>query len=44
MSNHCGGIYFKAGQYMSTLERMFPKEYTEVLKSLQDKAECFPFE
>lgn len=24
MSNHCGGIYFKAGQYIGTLDRMAP--------------------
>ena len=31
MSNTCGGIYFKAGQYIGTLDRMAPKEYIEAL-------------
>jgi aarF domain-containing kinase len=34
MSHNCGGIYFKAGQYIGTLERLMPKEYTDELKSL----------
>ena len=34
MSTNCGGIYFKAGQYIGTLERMMPKEYTDALKGL----------
>ena len=38
LSTHCGGIYFKAGQYISTLERIVPKEYTTKLKALQDSA------
>lgn len=37
MATHCGGIYFKAGQYIGTLERMMPKEYIDELKTLQDK-------
>ena len=36
LSATCGGIYFKAGQYIGTLERVFPKEYTDRLKKLQD--------
>jgi len=43
MSTHCGGIYFKAGQYIGTLERMMPKEYTDALKSLQDKGAEVPY-
>jgi predicted unusual protein kinase regulating ubiquinone biosynthesis (AarF/ABC1/UbiB family) len=34
LSKTCGGIYFKAGQYIGTLERIAPKEYVEVLKVL----------
>lgn len=30
------GIYLKFGQYIGNLERIAPKEYTEVLKVLQD--------
>jgi aarF domain-containing kinase len=30
------GIYIKFGQYLSTLERILPKEVTDVLKKLQD--------
>lgn len=37
------GIYLKAGQYISTLERIAPKEYTDVLKVLQDKGPSLPF-
>jgi len=44
MSNHCGGIYFKAGQYLGTLERLAPKEYTETLKTLQERGAELPFE
>lgn len=32
------GIYFKAGQYLGSLERIMPKEFTEVLHVLQDSA------
>lgn len=28
------GIYYKAGQYLGNLERIMPKEYTEILKVL----------
>jgi len=38
------GIYLKAGQYISSLERIVPKEYTDVLKVLQDKGPHLPFE
>ena len=44
MSNRCGGIYFKAGQYIGTLERMMPKEYTDALKVLQDRGPVLPLE
>jgi aarF domain-containing kinase len=30
------GIYIKFGQYLSTLERILPKDVTDVLKGLQD--------
>ena len=36
VATHCGGIYFKAGQYLGTLERIVPKEYTSRLRKLQD--------
>jgi predicted unusual protein kinase regulating ubiquinone biosynthesis (AarF/ABC1/UbiB family) len=36
LSQSSGGIYFKAGQYIGTLEKIAPKEYVEVLKVLQD--------
>ena len=39
LSQHCGGIYLKAGQYFGSLDRMVPKEYTQELKKLQDKVE-----
>jgi len=38
------GIYLKAGQYIGNLERVMPKEYTEVLKVLQDSGPYIPFE
>jgi aarF domain-containing kinase len=44
LSTHCGGIYFKAGQYIGTLERMMPKEYTDALKVLQDRGAELPFD
>jgi aarF domain-containing kinase len=44
MSMNCGGIYFKAGQYLGTLERMVPKEYTNELKSLQEQGAELPFD
>ena len=34
LSQHCGGIYLKAGQYFGTLERMVPPEYTKELRKL----------
>lgn len=34
MSTNCGGIYFKAGQYIGTLERMMPQEYIDALRGL----------
>jgi predicted unusual protein kinase regulating ubiquinone biosynthesis (AarF/ABC1/UbiB family) len=44
LSQSSGGIYFKAGQYIGTLERIAPKEYVEVLKVLQDQGPQIPFE
>ena len=38
LATRCGGIYFKAGQYLGTLERIVPKEYTQKLRLLQDQA------
>ena len=34
LATHCGGVYFKAGQYLGTLERIVPKQYTEKLRVL----------
>jgi predicted unusual protein kinase regulating ubiquinone biosynthesis (AarF/ABC1/UbiB family) len=34
LSTTNGGIYFKAGQYIGTLEKIAPSEYVEVLKVL----------
>ena len=34
----------KAGQYLGNLERVMPKEFTEVLKVLQDSGPYIPFE
>lgn len=31
------GVYIKFGQYLSTLDRVIPKEVTDVLKKLQDQ-------
>lgn len=39
-----GGIYLKTGQYLGSLESMLPKEYTDTLKVLQDKAPTVPVE
>ena len=44
MSTHCGGIYFKAGQYIGTLERLMPKEYVDTLKVLQDRGCAQPWD
>jgi predicted unusual protein kinase regulating ubiquinone biosynthesis (AarF/ABC1/UbiB family) len=44
LSRTSGGIYFKAGQYIGTLERIAPKEYVEVLKVLQDRGPQLPYE
>ncbi|KAL4493015.1 hypothetical protein ABPG72_020794 [Tetrahymena utriculariae] len=38
------GIYLKAGQYLGNLERIMPKEYTDVLKVLQDSGPSLSFE
>ena len=32
------GIYFKAGQYLGNLDRIMPREFTEILCVLQDSA------
>ena len=42
LATKCGGIYFKAGQYLGTLERIVPKQYTQKLKQLQDSAPQVP--
>ena len=34
LSTHCGGVYFKAGQYIGSLEKIAPKEYCDQLKKL----------
>ncbi len=31
LSNRCGGIYFKAGSYIGTLDRIMPREFVEKL-------------
>ncbi|KNE54298.1 atypical/ABC1 protein kinase [Allomyces macrogynus ATCC 38327] len=41
--NH-GGIYNKAAQHVGSLVRMVPKEYTDTLSVLQDKAPFHPYE
>ena len=41
---NCGGIYFKASQYMGTLENIVPKPYCTTLRVLQDKAPYISFE
>jgi aarF domain-containing kinase len=38
------GIYLKLGQYLGNLEKVMPKEFTEVLSILQDSAPILPFE
>jgi aarF domain-containing kinase len=38
------GIYFKAGQYLGNLDRIMPKEFTDVLCVLQDSAPPLPYE
>ena len=32
-----GGVYTKAGQYISSLVKIVPDEYTDLLRALQDK-------
>ena len=44
LSQRCGGIYFKAGQYIGTLDKIVPKEFTEKLRQLQDKAPQVPLD
>ena|SRR3990167_3447880 len=38
------GVYLKFGQYIGNLERIAPKEYTDVLKVLQDSGPQVPFD
>ena len=38
MALTCGGIYFKGGQYIGTLEKLMPQEYPDALRVLQDRA------
>jgi aarF domain-containing kinase len=38
------GIYLKAGQYLGNLERIMPKEYTDILSVLQDSAPPLTYE
>lgn len=38
------GVYLKFGQYIGNLERIAPKEYTDVLKVLQDSGPQVDFE
>lgn len=38
------GIYLKAGQHIGNLERIMPKEYTDVLSVLQDSATPLSYE
>lgn len=38
------GLYLKAGQYIGNLERVLPKEYTDVLKVLQDSGPSLPYD
>lgn len=38
------GIYLKFGQYLGSLNKVVPKEYTDVLQQLQDQAPSLPFE
>ena len=37
------GVYLKAGQYISTLENIVPREYVRVLAKLQDSGPALPF-
>ncbi|KAI9223736.1 ABC1 family-domain-containing protein [Blastocladiella britannica] len=41
--NH-GGIYNKAAQHVGSLVKMVPKEYTDTLSVLQDRAPYHPFD
>ena len=34
-----GGLYIKLGQGLSTFNQVLPRQYTDTLKSLQDKVE-----
>jgi aarF domain-containing kinase len=38
MFNKNGGIYVKIGQYLASLNNVLPREYTDTLSILQDKA------
>jgi len=43
LSEQNKGIYLKLGQYLGNLERVVPREFTEVLHVLQDSAPSLPF-
>ncbi|ORZ40306.1 ABC1 family-domain-containing protein [Catenaria anguillulae PL171] len=44
LCRHHGGIYTKAAQHVGSLVKMVPKEYTDTLSVLQDKAPFHPFD
>ena len=44
LSRRNRGIYLKLGQYLGNLEKVVPREFTEVLCVLQDSAPILPFE
>lgn len=44
VAKYQGGMYTKIGQYISTLTHALPKEWTETLSELQDKAQARPWE
>ena len=39
-----GGVYTKWGQYLSSMNHVLPKEYTDTMAVLQDKAKFQEFE
>lgn len=39
-----GGVYIKLGQYLASLVTILPKEYTETMKVLQDRAPWVSYE
>jgi predicted unusual protein kinase regulating ubiquinone biosynthesis (AarF/ABC1/UbiB family) len=38
-----GGVYIKAGQFLSSLAHIFPANFTDELKDLQDRVPAHPF-